>query len=519
MSLIPEAMFFASAASSVTYNGVLSLTTTAIYQPDQYNYPDQKITRTCAISCPFSDLTLISYEAGHYSGTIYSQQASYTSDWVISPESSTSSVGVTRTYAPSSGHTSGTFMLQIYGEISGGVLTFLFSPSTSILQLQISTTNTYSTSTSPPGAATAVSYSAPSADAYQVLDSFCNTASSLVNVPKSSTPFQTTQTVTFSGSKIPSDSATKSYEWTGTISLNVGNQVTETSTPIPIINDTSTDNGTNPEPPVVTDTPTPTPIVIPSVPGAEAANIAQIQGDVQIVKAGSTNAEHITGSVVLHDGDTVRTGPNSRVTITYSDGSKFDLKPNSEVVIQATDESSQSKDVSLKSGLIHLWEQIKAGGKKFKVHAIDFVMTIRGSELTVALDDAGAITVTVIDGGVDVQNLETGASVTLEAGQTLTATSGATTQQMQDTVQTVDVSSIDRWWNQPYQNTFFAASNIAIIIAVAIILVVVVVLGVKLIHKRRGYADSATPLPPPPPPPIQKIPRPPQVKSNSKGYS
>ena len=498
--MLPETTLFSSAASSVTYNGVISLTTTATFKPDEYNYPDQTLTRTCVISCPFSDLTLTSYDAGHYTGTVYDQQASYTSDWAISPASSTSSVGVTRAYAPSSGHTSGTFTMQIYGDITSGVLTFIFSPSTTILQLQISTTYTISTSNSPPGASTPVSYTAPTNDAYQVLYSYGTTAGSLVTVPKSSAPFQTTQTVSFSGSRIPSDSATKSFEWTGTISLNVGNQINGTPTPTPIINDNHTtqeDNQTNPVPIV---TPKPTPKFVP-VPGTEAANISQIQGDVQVVRAGSTGAEHVTGSLVLHEGDTVRTGANSRVTITYSDGSKFDLQPNSEVVIQAIGDGSQSKDVSLLSGLIHLWEQVQADGRKFKVHAIAFAMAIRGSELTVAINNADSATVTVIDGSVDVQNIETGATVTLEAGQTLTVTSSMTAPQMQNNIQAVDVSSIDRWWNQPYQNQNSPSTfpNIAIIISVAIIVVVVVVLGVVLIHKRR-YANTANLLPPPPPP-------------------
>ena len=280
------------------------MTSTVTSQDDEYNYPDQKLTRTCAISIPFSDFTLTSYDSGStYSGSVTTQQATLTSDWSISPASSTSNVGVTRAYAPASGHTSGTFSIQIYAEIKNGVLTFVFSPSTTLLQMQISTTYTYSTTNSPSGAASAVSYTAPSADAYNSL-SYSTTEGSLVTVPKSSNPFQT-QTISFSGSKVSVYTGAKSFEWTGTISLSLGNQVTNTPKPIPDENQTDNTNDNNTGPPVDTVTPTPTPLVIP-VPEQGKVQVSELQGDIRVTRAGSNTAEKITGAITLNVGDRIR---------------------------------------------------------------------------------------------------------------------------------------------------------------------------------------------------------------------
>jgi hypothetical protein len=473
--IVPETMFLASASSSVTYQGVLHLTTTATFRPNEYNYPDQTLTRTCIIDCPFSAFTLTN-DGNHYTGDAYDQQGTYHSTWIINPATSTSSGGTTCTFAPASGDTQSTFSMRINGDITGGLLTFIFLPSTTLLSPQISTIYAYNQGTSTP-----TSFTAPTNDAYNVLDSYCNSANSLVTVPKSTSPFQT-QTITFSGSRV-SDALHESYSWTGTINLSVGNQISDTPTP-------STDNPT-PTPKPATATPTPSPII--PVPGVEAASISQIEGDVYVTRAGSTTAEKVTNILVLHDGDRVRTGYYSRVTIMYSDGSKIDLKAGSDLEIHAP---TPSKDVSLHGGIIHLWEQFKAGGTKFKVHAIDWVMAIRGSELEVAINSDNSVNVTVIEGSVDVQNTETSATVTLDVSQTLTVTSGMTFMQMQDNVQSVDTSSIDRWWDQPYQNSAITFPITAIIIVAAIIVVVVVVLAVLLIRKKRRSAEN--PIPPPP---------------------
>ena len=497
LSLVaPQATYLVSASSSVTYSGNLSLTTTVIAQDDEYNYPDQKLTRTCVVSCPFSDLTLTSYDGGStYSGTIYNQQGTYTSDWSISPASSTSSVGVTRAFAPASGHTSASFSMQIYAEIKGGVLTFIFNPASTLLQTQISTTYSYATQTQPPGTATAVTYTSSASDAYTTLLTYSTTESSLVNVPKSSNPFQT-QTISFSGSHISQSNSAKSFDWTGTISLNAGNQVTETPNPDNNQNEqNNTNDDTTPQPTV---TPSKEPIDV-SQPEVGTAQISNLNGDIQVTKAGSNNPQTVTGPTTLNVGDRVRAGANSWVTITYSDGSKLDLAPGCEVTIEDSQDDNQYKNVRLLNGLIHLWEEFQSGGRKFKVHTIAFALAIRGSELTIEANGTG-ITVIVIDGTVDVENVQTSDIVTLEAGQTLSLTNDMSEQQMQQNIQSMDSSTINRWWDQAYQGVF-TGTTIAILGAIAIIAIVAVALAVLMVRRRKRLVNSTLPPPPPPPPP------------------
>ena len=493
-SILPEAIHIVSAASSASYSGNLSLTTTVTSQDDEYNYPDQILTRKCTISCPFSDLTLTSYDSGStYSGSVYAQ-ATYLSDWTISPASSTNRVGCTRLYAPATGQTSSSFSLTIYAEIKNDVLTFIFNPDTILLQKQVSTTYTIATSTQPAGAATAVSYTSPTTDAYNALQPYSTTEGSLVTVPKSSNPFQT-QTIPFSGSYFSKYSGCKSFDWTGTISLNLGNKVTDTTTPNPDNNaaNSTTDQSSNTTNPQPNTTPSQTPTNVP-LPETGTAKISNLRGDIQITKVGSNTPQAVEGAINLNVGDRIRTGAGSWLTITYSDGSKFHLAPNSELTIEDGPDNDQYKNIQVLNGLIHLWEQFKAGGRRFKIHSVAFAMVVRGSELTIAANDTG-ITVIVIDGTVDIENIQTGSMITLETGQSLTATADMTRQQMQQNIQSVSLSSINNWWDQVTQDTL-TGSTIAMIAAVVIVAVGAAVLCALMVRRRKRSINSM--LPPPP---------------------
>jgi type IV secretory pathway TrbL component len=121
----------------------------------------------------------------------------------------------------------------------------------------------------------------------------------------------------------------------------------------------------------------------------------------------------------------------------------------------------------------------------------------------VKVDSDSSTTTTVISGEVNVTATQTGNSVLLQAGESITVSSGTISQsQLQQNVQSIDTSSIDRWWDSQSQNS--VDRNMLTIAITAVVAVIVVVSAVLLMKRRRkpsAFLSTDMPLPPPPPPP------------------
>jgi mannose-6-phosphate isomerase-like protein (cupin superfamily) len=282
--------------------------------------------------------------------------------------------------------------------------------------------------------------------------------------------------------------------YTNTISVNSNGLEAETTVSARQISSTSP---TSTAQPTVTETDQPS-----APPSGNAVSITALSGTAQFKRSGSSEYFQVSESTVLYEGDTIITGANSHLSLQFSDGSTMDVNENTSVTLQSMTDSSQPKIIQLLKGLLHLNEVALQNLKhRFEVRTPTAVCAVRGTEFTVNADNTASTTVTVISGEVNVAATQTGKSVLLQAGESVTVTSEAITQsQMKQSVQSIDTSSIDRWWD----NSSSATSNMGSIVTIAVIAVIaviVVLVVVILLLKRRGKSAADANLPPPPPPP------------------
>ena len=518
--ILPTAnhLVYADSGSTVTYSGNFSLTT-SVTDAGDYDYPGQAMSRTCVVSCSFSDFTLSSYDNGlTYSGSVTSQ-ATYTSDWTMNPPTITNSQSSTRTFSPSSDHLSTTDSLQIYAEIKGGVLTFIFSYNyiPSPTQIDLTYTLTDPTHTTPFSAHT--SFTSPTVDAANALG-YSTQEGSGVTVPKSTNPMQS-QTISFSGGH--SGSNVQSFSWTGTITLNVGNQATAEPTA---------------EPP----TPTPT---SSSAPFMWDWDSGYWSGTAYVTDAdGEENL--MTGNSSIEVGTKIRT-TDSPVDITMPHASGVaNLKPNSELhFIGIQQETTSSGSLHLTAVPLPDWVHMSKYDEEGLVNeglgplsillgnapgpntpaipmfyflyqgavyvndnldiplpdwayeedqnpvtvpvAIpDGVVVPKGTAYSISVAADGSSVIEVSDGSVIFLDPITANKVTVSANQRLTLSAptqnGFTTQQLQNAVSS-------------------NSSSVTYIIIIVVVVAIIAIVCSFVLLKRRKRQLLTTPPPPPPPPP------------------
>ena len=242
----------------------------------------------------------------------------------------------------------------------------------------------------------------------------------------------------------------------------------------------------------------------PSQTNLNGASISGISGNVQVTRANTGQVESVSMSTIVHDGDSIKTNANSRVILLFSDGSIISMGPDSEFRFGTISDNSQPKIIKILYGLFYLKEMFQKNlSHRFNVHTPICVVSIRGTEFTVeARQDNNATTVTLIQGEVNVENIETSDSASLTTGQSLTISpnSGGIAQQpLSQSVHAVDLSSIDRWWDVPVsQNSDFG--NLAVVLAAVAVAIVVVSITAVVFMRRRKRNSVGMPLPPPPPP-------------------
>jgi hypothetical protein len=283
--------------------------------------------------------------------------------------------------------------------------------------------------------------------------------------------------------------------YTNTINTNSNGLEAETKVHVRQISATTP---TSTAQPTVTETDQPT-----ATPAQNGVSITGLSGTAQFKRSGSSEYFQVSQSTVLYEGDTIITGADSHLTLQFSDGSTMDVDKNTSVTLQSITDSNQPKIIQVLSGLLHLKELLEHFKHKFEVRTPIAVCAVRGTEFTVKVDSDSATTTTVISGEVNVTATQTGNSVLLQAGESITVSSGTISQsQMQQNVQSIDTSTIDKWWDSQSQNS--GDRNMLTIAIIAVVAVIVVVSAVLLMKRRRkpsAFLSTDMPLPPPPPPP------------------
>ncbi len=124
-----------------------------------------------------------------------------------------------------------------------------------------------------------------------------------------------------------------------------------------------------------------------------AGSVSVVTGTVTIERAGkSIQAASGTGLLV---GDKLTTGPNSRMTISLSDGSQLELNESSTLVLTEyvlnPDGSRASTKITLLSGLVRSLVHFGPGSSpNFEVHTPNAVASARGTMFDVSYHEGQA---------------------------------------------------------------------------------------------------------------------------------
>ena len=126
--------------------------------------------------------------------------------------------------------------------------------------------------------------------------------------------------------------------------------------------------------------------------------IVELEGKVEISPAGARTWVLTQTNQVLYPFDRLRTGPDSRVALRWSDESVVPFGPSTELEILPPNESEGQAGLHLIRGLISFFHRDKPG--RIRVITRGAVAGIEGTEFVLAVDDADRTTLSVIDGKV-----------------------------------------------------------------------------------------------------------------------
>jgi Tfp pilus assembly protein PilF len=159
-----------------------------------------------------------------------------------------------------------------------------------------------------------------------------------------------------------------------------------------------------------------------------AIRIVELQGAVEISPAGATTWVLTQTNQVLHPRDRLRTGPDSRVSLLWSDENVVPFGASTELEVLAPDATDAQPGLHLVRGIISFFHRDKPG--RIRVVTRGAVAGIEGTEFVMAVDDKERTTLSVIDGKVRFGNeqatlvLTNGEQATADVGQAPARTAG-----------------------------------------------------------------------------------------------
>ena len=162
--------------------------------------------------------------------------------------------------------------------------------------------------------------------------------------------------------------------------------------------------------------------------GTNEIRIVELQGAVEISPAGAKTWVLTQTNQLLYPNDRLRTGPNSRVALRWSDESVVPFGASTELEVLSPDAADAQPGLHLVRGIISFFHRDKPG--RIRVITRGAVAGIEGTEFVLAVDDSDRTTVSVIDGKVRFGNeratlvLTNGEQAAAEVGQPPARTAG-----------------------------------------------------------------------------------------------
>jgi len=184
-------------------------------------------------------------------------------------------------------------------------------------------------------------------------------------------------------------------------------------------------------------------LTVPKNVFAEKVNVAiaiDVRGDVTIISTGQP-VQNLTVGMEVAEGDVITTAAQAYVKLIRTDSSIIKLSEKTQLTIEATaPEETKGSVFGVKVGRIFMNVFKEEGvSKKFLIKTPTSVCAVRGTEIDVNVDEAGAATYTLFSGNVEISN-EYGTVQLTEGSQTQTQAN-----QPPAAPVTVNLTTIERW--------------------------------------------------------------------------
>jgi hypothetical protein len=215
------------------------------------------------------------------------------------------------------------------------------------------------------------------------------------------------------------------------------------------------------------------------------ARVSDLSGQVEIACPPDLEAWDVMkmGRIIYVDCH-LKTGEDSKAVISFSDMTTFEMKPESEIVIDTPPEKDSK--LSLLAG--NIWANVKQMVKDgtMKVHMSQAVAGIKGTTFVLTETKTESI-IKVLEGVVNFQSIKTGDVVDVAAGESVTATPTGLSKKT-----TFDISKEQLNWQEkdsqvkkkPFQ---FNSSSFKIdhLIGASIVILIILVIAVVIFKKRK----------------------------------
>ncbi|MGH7942695.1 MAG: FecR domain-containing protein, partial [Limisphaerales bacterium] len=136
--------------------------------------------------------------------------------------------------------------------------------------------------------------------------------------------------------------------------------------------------------------------------GTSEIAVKELQGVVEIRFAGAKQWVPAKDGQILHPSDQLRTGPNSRAALLWSDQSVVPVSASTEIEILSPQSQQQQCGLHLVRGIISFFHRGKPG--QIRIITQGAMAGVEGTEFVLAVNSAQRTTLSVIDGRVKLAN-------------------------------------------------------------------------------------------------------------------
>jgi len=137
--------------------------------------------------------------------------------------------------------------------------------------------------------------------------------------------------------------------------------------------------------------------------------IIQASGTVEVLPKGETEWKPAAKGTSLNEGDSIRSGPDSKAVATFANQLIMAVEPQSEVGLEKLQQSrKKGMDVKMNLNSGQIWNDVgklKSKQSKFYIETPQAVTGVRGTVFTVQITPEAKTNVAVVRGTVDVRTL------------------------------------------------------------------------------------------------------------------